>query len=73
MNKINDFASHLEKINWKYLSLKEPLTENFIEKFQDYIDWRYLSINENVSLSNEFLVKFKNKLNIERYLGRTVK
>lgn len=70
MKKVNDFVSHLENINWKYISLREPLSEDFVFKFQDYIDWRYLSVNKRVSFSEEFLLKFKEKINLEKYLER---
>lgn len=70
MKKVNDFVSHLENINWKYISLREPLSESFISAFQDYIDWRYLSVNERVSFSQEFLKKFENKLHMDKYLKR---
>jgi hypothetical protein len=73
MNKINNFAERLENVNWKYISLREPLTESFVEKFQDYIDWRYLSINQQVNFSQNFLIKFQDKLNISKYLERFAK
>lgn len=69
-SKINDFVSHLESINWKYISLRENLSESFIEKFQDYIDWRYLSINQKVNFSDKFLLKFKDKINLNKYYER---
>lgn len=72
-SKVNDFASHLESVNWKYISLRENLSEAFIEKFQDYIDWRYLSVNDKLSLSDEFIFKFRNKMNMVLYYERLAK
>ena len=38
-----------EKVNWKYISKRQKLSEDFIRKFQDRVDWENISINQKLS------------------------
>lgn len=54
-------------VNWNYISCYQKLSESFIEKFQDKLDWDNISEyqTEYNNFSNEFIIKFIHKLNIE--------
>ena len=43
-----------------YISYKQTLSEEFIEKFQNRLDWVYLSLYQD--LSEDFIIKFKHKV-----------
>lgn len=49
-----------EEINWNALSAFQPLTEEFIEKFQDKVNWRCISSYQ--SLSEPFIEKHADKV-----------
>jgi hypothetical protein len=46
-------------VNWEEIS-EEPLTENFIREFQDYVVWDYVSGNS--TLSEDFIREFQDRV-----------
>lgn len=53
------------KLNWSLLSNNPglPLTETFIERYEDRWDWDFLSINQGLSVSEACIEKFADKWN----------
>ena len=47
--------------NWKILSIKPNLTEDFIREFADRLDWGYISAYQH--LSEDFIREFKDRVN----------
>lgn len=47
--------------DWKSLSARKFLTEDFIREFKDEVDWDYISSYQH--LSEDFIRKFKDKVN----------
>lgn len=47
--------------DWYKICIYEPLSEEFIEKYQDNLDWENISIYQK--LSEDFIRKHKDKLN----------
>ena len=54
-----------ENTNWNEIS-REPLSESFIEKFQDKVDWDKISCSQK--LSESFIIKHIDKLNLDLIL-----
>src|SRR5574344_109603 len=47
-------------VDWYYISKKQKLSEEFIEKYRDKVDWRYISICQK--LSESFIEKYSDKV-----------
>jgi len=50
-----------ENPNWSYISQCQVLSEDFIEKFKDYVSWNHISSYQVIS--ETFIEKFKDKVN----------
>lgn len=57
-----------DRCNWKRLSAKAPLTENFIWEFVTQINWYNLFGNRKVKLSKEFIDKVDRLVNPDQPL-----
>lgn len=58
--ELRTFYKKDEDINWNDISKYRELSENFIEKFKDYIDWNEISRHQ--ILSEDFIEKHKDNL-----------
>ena len=47
-------------LDWKYISTQNNLSDEFINKFQDYLDWELISHQPN--LSENLIRKFVDKV-----------
>ena len=54
------FHIYNQVINWMYISIMLPLTENFIREFQDEVQWRLIFFNQKIL--EEFIKKFTEKI-----------
>lgn len=54
---IDDFAN---KVNWAWISERQQLSEQFIEKYQDKVDWGLISRFQQ--LSEQFIEKYQDKV-----------
>ncbi len=50
-----------DKVDWKFISIYQDLSESFIRKFSDRVDW--YCISRYLKLSESFIREFDNKLN----------
>lgn len=53
----------LKELNWNRICREDEISEDFMREFQDYIDWSAISYY-GADLSNDFIIEFKNKLDI---------
>jgi len=51
-----------EDLNWDYISIYQPLSEAFIEKWKDKVDWDYISVYQ--ILSEAFIKKWQHKVSL---------
>jgi hypothetical protein len=49
------------KVNWRWISESQKLSEGFIREFKDKVDWYYISAYQK--LSEGFIRKFQDKVN----------
>lgn len=65
---ISFLESHINDYNetdWNLIALyQKNLTENFLYKYADHLNMAIVSKNKYITLSNRFLIKFKNKIDI---------
>ena len=45
------YGSNPNNWDWNYISIKQKLSEEFIEKFKDKVDWNWISLNQVLSES----------------------
>lgn len=66
IQELNDYKEKLEikyLYNWKKISNKENLSEDFIYFFKEKIYFKSLSFNRNIKLSKEFIINNVDLLN----------
>ena len=61
--EIRDIINKGGKLDWKYISRYQKLSEEFIREFQDKVDWRCISGYQK--LSEEFIREFQDKVQWE--------
>ena len=52
-----------DKIDWKYISIYQILSEDFIKEFKDKVNWYCISCYQ--TLSEEFIYNMRNYINID--------
>lgn len=66
---VNDFVNNKnniqDKVDWRYISQCQKLTESFIEKYQNKVDWNWISECQN--LTESFIKKYRDKIDISLY------
>ena len=60
---IDKLLLYINEMNWILISRDFILSEEIMDKYQDYLDWYIISRHQ--TFSNDFIIKFKDKLNIE--------
>ena len=68
VNIIETYKKHFEWLtiinkynnDWKCISEKQNLSEDFIREFQDKVDWKYISKYQK--LSEDFIREFQDKM-----------
>ena len=65
---IEDFAYKLTPVGWRQVSLKQKLSEHFMEKHQDELDWE--AISEKQTFSVWFARRFWDRLDVEKLRER---
>lgn len=65
IEEITDIEGLIEEnkdnVNWKLITYRQKLSEDFIEKYQDRFDWDFISRFQR--LSEDFIEKHSDKLN----------
>ena len=60
---IEEFKDEINEWSWDNMSCYDILSEEFIIRFQDYIDWDFVSRYQK--LSKQFIGNYKHKLNFD--------
>lgn len=61
---IQKFDEVKDYVNMDFISRSLPIDRKFIDKYSDIIDWSGLSVNPSVELTDQDIIDFSNKLNL---------
>ena len=49
-------------LDWKIVSIRNELSEDFIREFQDKVNWKMIAYKQE--LSEDFIREFQDKINV---------